>query len=222
MIEKMLTDSVIYPPAPWEIHGQGLMIFRFPRARTPDTGWPDELPVQSVALGRTMAGYYIAEYDTPLGVTGTTPWYEWGNIMAFARQPKGNGFWMSCMAVDLAEAIAGGEEIWGLNKVSGKINWKTLKHGGRADLQLSEGRIELMWREWGPSFGMTPEFWFFTRIGGLIQRYSVTLRARFQLSRAEIKRRDLTAFPSLSYGNYWAVRFRDADIRISAPIPQTD
>lgn len=211
-------NSPAYPPAPWAMHGEGLLIFAVPPARTPDMNWPEGLPVQPLAFGRTFAGYYIAEYDTPLVLEGAAPWREWGNITAYGRHNRGNGFWINRMAVDCEAALAGGAEIWGLDKVFGKINWQTFSRNGKAELFLPEGRIELVWKEYGPAVGMTREFWFLSRIDGMMQRYSTRLRAQFQISRVEIKRRDLPAFSSLSYGNrYWAVRFRDADIRISAP-----
>lgn len=165
-----------------------------------------------------MAGCHIAEYDRPLTLNGETVWREWGNITGYARMPQGNGFWMNTVAVDSEAALAGGKEIWGLNKFRGEIRWKANESGGSAELTLPEGEIALEWKEWGPVFGKTMRWNMLTEIDGLIHRYTVRIRGLFQIVRLDVKRRDLPAFGSLSFGKYWGLRHRDADVRIDAPI----
>ncbi|MGC9326827.1 MAG: hypothetical protein ACP5I1_04265 [Candidatus Hinthialibacter sp.] len=208
-----------YPRPPWAIHGQGLIAFSFPSSTSPHDDWPEELAVQTLIQRRTLAGYHIAEYDQPLTLDGAAPWREWGNILGCARMPQGNGFWMNAIAVDSEPAQAGGKEIWGLNKFRGEIRWDAKEGGGRAELSLPEGIIALEWKEWGPVFGKTMRWNMLTKIDGLFCRYTVQIRALFQIARLDVQRRDLPAFGSLSPGKYWALRHRDSDVRMVAPAP---
>lgn len=210
-------SDIAYPPAPWSIHGHGLIVFSYPSKFTANQELPLGFACQSLLWGRTLAGYYLAEYDTPLDDRETSSWSEWGNIKGLIRFPQGNGFWIDSMAVDSKSALDGGKEIWGLNKFPGLIEWQTQNRQGKAHLTVPEGKIELAWKEWGPSLNMNPIFWFVTRNDGRFARYSVEMNAMFRISRVDIKRRDLPAFASLCPKNYWAIRFTDAEIRISAP-----
>ncbi len=214
-------DNTNYPPAPWTVNGHGIMIFSFPSVRKSFLEWPSDISTQSFFFGRSLSGYYLAQYHSPLNPHDSLPWHEWGNIAALTRSSKGNGFWIDTMAVDSDTARFGGKVIWGLHKIPGNIHILPLKHGGEARLILPEGRIELSWKEWGPSFPLTLPLAFLTRIDGLLYRFTIRMRASFQFSRSEIKRRDIPAFTSLSPGTYWAVRFQQSEIRISAPHPVT-
>ncbi|MEW6238456.1 MAG: hypothetical protein AB1656_23980 [Candidatus Omnitrophota bacterium] len=209
------SDNVLYPPPPWRCSGSGLIVFRaIPAAQTQA---PPHCAIQCILPGRTLGGYYIAQYYSPLAPGEPEVWHEWGNVACYARYAKIRGLHIDAMAVDSPAAYKGGREIWGLNKTMGKIEIAVDGTRGEASLNLGENIIIMRWREFGFHFPFQRVLNYLTFIQDAVHAYSVVFRARCRLCRVEIVQQPTQEFSVLTPGSYFGLRFDGADVEISSP-----
>ena len=111
-------DEAPYPPAPWRLRGEAVVVpvpVRVAAARRPV---PADLPLVSVA-GRTAGGLLLASYGD-----GATLGYR--ELIVFAGTVRAGGhvgMWISHIYVDLPASVAGGRRIWGLPKELAEFAW---------------------------------------------------------------------------------------------------
>jgi hypothetical protein len=116
----LAADEAPYPPAPWTLRGEAVIVpvpIRVPAARR---FIPDGLDIVSAA-GRTAGGVLLARYDR----TATLAYHE---IIVFAGTVKAGGkrgMWVSHIDVDLPASVAGGRRIWGLPKGLATFSWSS-------------------------------------------------------------------------------------------------
>ena len=103
--------SAAYPPAPWHLRGDAVVVpvpIRADRARPFLPG-----DVELVAPGGwTVGGVLLARYDE----TATMAYRELIVFAGMVRAGAKVGMWVSHIVVDLDASVAGGRAIWGLPK----------------------------------------------------------------------------------------------------------
>ncbi len=209
----MPTD-ILYPPTPWNLRGEGLMVFTLKPRDKANKYLPQPFISTSIIPNKTPSGFYIAKYSTPLTVEESI-WHEWGDVWAYAKSGKQQGYWIREMAVDSEAAMRGGIQEWGINKLKGDIEFDFHKSSQYAKLSLTDGGIELQWK---PVFFHIPfkaTMPFLTQINNDIHTYIVKLRGLFQLCRVEVIDHNLQQFISIKKSRYWGMHFIKTAVHIS-------
>jgi acetoacetate decarboxylase len=101
-----------YPPAPWHLQGyatQTLNLVDIDRVRQ---FVPPELDIVAILPGKTIGSIYISEYQSGSALT----YNELIIAPALVRDRTKIGGWISHIYVDNPASVAGGREIWGLQK----------------------------------------------------------------------------------------------------------
>jgi hypothetical protein len=210
-----MNGSTAYPPPPWHLQGQGLMVFTFKDDNDVSAHVPDGLFPENWLPGKTPAGFYIAQYDTPL-INHPTPWHEWGDVFTYARHKHHKGFWIREMAVDNKAALHGGIEQWGLNKCMASINFITNDHERLASLIHDDESIVLEWKPVLFPFPFQYTVNFLSQFNQQTCTYNVTLQGSFQLCRVNVNNFSCR-FTSVPTGRYWGLQFQKAKISILNP-----
>jgi len=208
-------ENIHYPPPPWRCAGRGLIVFRaIPVAQMQA---PPHCVMQKILPGRTLGGYYIAQYQSPLAPGEPEVWHEWGCIDCCARYSNVRGLHINAMAVDSPAAYKGGREIWGLNKSMGKIEFIVKGQRGDAALNLNDQKISLRWREFGFHFPFRRVLNYLTFIHGAVHVYAAAFCARCRLCRVDVAEQTTQEFSILTPGFYFGLRFDGAEAEISPP-----
>ncbi len=213
-----MTESQHYPSPPWKLKANGLMVFSLPNTENLSVQLPDGCSFRFSWLPKTLAGFYIGSYQTPLVEEESIPWHEWGNVQGYATCGDASGFTLSIMAVDSPAAYMGGREAWGLNKIMGNILFESQNGKSQAQLETESGKIHLMWNTFGPAITLSRSLKFLTSLYGKPHSYQLKMRSRNQVCRVTVLEHDEPAFTALSSGKYWGLRFTNADMEISSPV----
>ncbi|RJP25949.1 MAG: hypothetical protein C4527_16205 [Candidatus Omnitrophota bacterium] len=213
----MTNQSTEYLQPPWHLHGHGLIVLAIPRIADISARWQETCSLHFRLIGRTIAGFYIGSYSTPLAEHEILPWSEWGNVLGYAKTKGKSGLFISAMATDSQAAYTAGREVWGLNKIMGDIRFEADENEGHAELRTETDHVRLEWRTLGPEFPFSRPIWFLTVIGGKMHKYSVRIPSKNRFCRIRLREQEGADFNSVSTGNYWGLRFYDARIEVNSP-----
>jgi hypothetical protein len=104
---KPAEQIISIPGPPWILCGEAVCAFTLVDVRQAASLVPERLHVITVMPGKTLGVIYLASYGA-------------GSVVSHGWK---TGFWISCIAVDNAHAVAGGREIWGLRKMHAVFDW---------------------------------------------------------------------------------------------------
>lgn len=210
--------TAIYPPPPWFYSGEGLIVFTL---RKKAGSLPEGCKFASRIPFRTLSGYYIGQYHTPLIDDENLPWHEWGNILGSIKKSKTRGFYMNVMGADSPSALCGGKDLWGLNKVQSTIHFQPKGEQGVASLEEEEGSIHLRWQEKGPIVRRKQDVTFLTMLRGEMLKFIVSMNGEFRFCRVEIDQQENPSFDALQARNYYGIRFINTNLNIMPPMQIT-
>lgn len=208
-----MTQKPPYPPPPWNLKGQGLMVFTLNPNDELSPHLPDQFQIETVLPSHSPAGFYIAQYETPLQ-NEPTPWHEWGDVFAHTRFKHHKGYWIREMAVDNKAAYQGGIDQWQLNKTMTTINFNW--EDRITSLILNDESIHLEWKPLLFPFPFQYTVNFLSQRKSQTCKYKVRLKGTFQLCRVNVQNYAHT-FSTLRTGYYWGIQFKKAAISILTP-----
>ncbi|MGL5033939.1 MAG: acetoacetate decarboxylase family protein [Microcystaceae cyanobacterium] len=120
-----------YPPAPWTLKGRAICTLQFVETKKAALFVPKELEIVSV-FKKTAGAVYFSTYTA-----GSTLEYNELIISPATVRYQGTiGAWISHIYVDNPRSLAGGREIWGLNKEMADFNWQT--EGKKQTISVSQ------------------------------------------------------------------------------------
>jgi acetoacetate decarboxylase len=114
----MAGSAAPYPPAPWRLFGRALLTPATIAAAAVRASLPASLKPVCLRSGRCLGGLYAARYSG----ASSLPYSE---VLAAAlvRSGLAFGLWIVAIYVDDAASVAGGREIWGLEKALARFDW---------------------------------------------------------------------------------------------------
>jgi hypothetical protein len=214
MSNNLLPD---FPPPPWRLRGEGLIMLAFPEVERTQSFLPAPLTIQSIFPGRTIGGYYIARYTNEPGSEEHSVWHEWGNVLCAARSGSTRALFINAMVVDSESSLAGGRREWGLNKDLAEYLFEKTNSGGRVAFQNRKGRVAVQWKRYGVSIPLRGTMRFLSIREQSPHRFSSSLKAKFQLCRITIETMQHPEFSFHSRRRYWGVYFHAGEIEVEEP-----
>jgi acetoacetate decarboxylase len=135
-----MSTNIVYPPAPWHLEGEAVIISRPIDIETARQFVPRRLRIVPVLPGRTVGALYCARYSPE----STLTYHELIVAPALTYAHGKLGFWISHIYVDDPASMAAGRGIWGLPKEMAIFQWSHEQGHARVD-RLASCLCEIRW-----------------------------------------------------------------------------
>jgi hypothetical protein len=203
--DDLAADEAPYPPAPWTLRGDAVVVPIPVRTMNVRRFVPYEVDLVSVN-GWTMGGILLADYKDG----ATLDYHELIVFAGLARAGGKAGMWVSHIVVDSPASVAGGRRIWGLPKGPATFAYgaRRVDVHGLLSARIRERRVRVPLPLTPATFGVRDESLVWTASKG-------TLRGGPALVRVEVPA-DSPLAP-LGLGGTWPALAGD---RLDLPFPE--
>ncbi len=136
-MDQQAIESLRYPPAPWRLCGNALILACLIDVRRARAWVPAPLRLVPIWPGKTLGGVLLANY----GEGSTLRYHELIVFPGLVRCGLRTGFWISHIYVDDLRSVRAGREMWGVPKELAEFSWEP---GSQLPARVSQQGTDLI------------------------------------------------------------------------------